>query len=101
MSDLDRDVLQIRDHKLIQSLIDKLLQEKAHQAMAEEVSHGQLAIRNGAIAEANCQAVDLVTFKAKSDIKAALSLVEEANTALGKLQGCTVRSLHKKLRRAQ
>ena len=70
MSDLDWDILQI-----IQSLIDKLPWEKALQATAEDVSYGQLAIRNGAIAKANSQAVDLATFNAKSDIKAALSLV--------------------------
>ena len=67
--------------------------------MTEEVSHGHIAIRNGAIAKANSQAVDLVTFNAKSDIKAALSLVEEANTALEMLQGCTAKSLCKQLHR--
>ena len=59
MSDVDREVLQIGDPKLIHGQIDKLPWEKALQATAEEkVSHGQLAIRNGAIAEANSQAVD-------------------------------------------
>ena len=51
MSDADREVLQIEDPKLIQGQIDKLHRKKALQAMAKEkVSHGQLDIRNGAIA---------------------------------------------------
>ena len=88
ISDTYREVLQIRDPKLIQGQIDNLPREKSLQAMAEEkVSPGQLAIRNGAIAEANSQAVDLVTFNAKADIKAALSLVKDANTASGGATG--------------
>ena len=70
MSDFDRDTPQIRDSKLIQSLIDKVPDEKALQATAKEkVSHRQLAIRNGAVVEANSQAVDLVAFNAKAAIK--------------------------------
>ena len=75
MSDSDRDT-QIRDPKLIHSLIDKVPQEKALQATAEKkVSYGQLAILSGAIAEANSQAVDLEAFNTKGAIKVAFCLV--------------------------
>ena len=56
LSEHDRDTLQIRDPKIMQSMINRVPREKAFQATAEEkVSHGQQAMHNGAIAEANLQ----------------------------------------------
>ena len=37
--------------------------------------------------------MDVATFNAKSDIKTAHSLIEEANIALEELQGCTASKL--------
>ena len=56
--------------------------QKALQTTADEVSLSQLGIRQGAIAEANSEAIDLSTFNTKADIKSAFSLVEEAKAAL-------------------
>ena len=68
MSDGDRETLQIADSKLVQNKIDSQPQEKALQASAEEkVSFGQLGIRQGSVAEAASEAIDLATFKAKED----------------------------------
>ena len=73
------DTLQIADPKVIQDKIDAVPREKTLQATAEEkVALGQLCIRQGSIAEANSEAIDLSTFKSKADIQSALILVEEA-----------------------
>ena len=85
MSDRDREVLQIADPKTIQDKIDAVPREKLLQATSE-VSHGQLTIRNGAIAEGNSQSIDLTTVNAKVDIKSTLFLVEEAKSALDELE---------------
>ena len=59
----------------MQRFIHRVPCEKALQVTAvEKVSHGQLAMRNGAIAEANSHAVDLAAFNAKEAIKDALAL---------------------------
>ena len=66
MSDADTDTLQIADPKVVQAKIDSQPWEKALQAAAEEkVSYCQLWIRQGLISEANSEAIDLSTFKAK------------------------------------
>ena len=84
----------------MQSLIDRVPHEKALQA-EEKVSHGQLAMRNGAIADANSQVVDLAAFNTKAAIQNALALVEESCRIADDLDGtppkrlCRVkRSLH-------
>ena len=56
----------------MQSVIDRVAREKALQAMAE-VSHGQLAMCNGVVAEANSQTVDLAAINTKVAIKDALA----------------------------
>ena len=95
MSNHDRDTLQIRDPKLMQSLIDRVPCEKAPQATAEEkVSHGQLAMRIGAIVKANSQVVDLAAFNAKAAIKDALALVEESYDMSATLQMVEYAHLH-------
>ena len=74
--------------------------EKALQAAAEEVSLRQLSIQQGSVSEANSEAIDVSTFKAKEDISA-LSLMEEAKMILDDLEpGHAVRKLHKHLHRA-
>ena len=73
----DRDTVQIRKPKIMQNMVDRVSRERALQAMAEKrVSHGQQAIRNGEIAEANSQAVDLAAFNAKEAIMNAWNLVQ-------------------------
>ena len=47
---------------------------------------GQLSIRQGLITETNSEAIDLLTFRVKSDIRSALTLVEEAKMALEDLE---------------
>ena len=87
LNDHNRDMLQIRDPKIMQSLIDRVPCDKAHQARAEEVSHGQLAMRTGVITEANSKAVDLAAFNTKVAIKDALSLVKESCHIADELDG--------------
>ena len=58
MTDADRDALQITDSKIVQAKIDSQPREKALQAAAEEVSYGQLGIRQGSISEVNSEAID-------------------------------------------
>ena len=51
---------------MVQGKIDAQPQEKALQASAEEkVAFSQLGIRQGSVAEAVSEAIDLSTFKAK------------------------------------
>ena len=60
-----------------------MARENALQATADEVvSLSQLGVRQGMIAEANSEAIDLSTFNMKADIKSALSPVEEAKAGL-------------------
>ena len=101
MSDVDRAALQIADPKVVQAKIDSLPGENALQAAAKEkVTLGQLGIRKGSISEANSEAIDLSTFKAKDDISA-LSLVEEVKAALDDMElGDVVKKLHRYLSRA-
>ena len=83
LSDSGREVLQIRDPKLIQTKIDSLTKEKAlHAAVEDKVYQGQAAIKNGAIAEANTAVVDLVAFNAKARITDALDLLSEAKAVV-------------------
>ena len=82
---LDRDTVQIAAPKIVQAKIDSQPREKALQAAAEEkVFYGQLGIRQWSILEANSEAIDPSTLKAKEDISAALSIVEEAKAAVDK-----------------
>ena len=76
LNDHDRDTLQIRDPKIMQSMIDRVLRERALATAEERVSHGQQAIRNGAIMEANFQSVDLAAFNTKEAIRDVLTLIE-------------------------
>ena len=101
MSDKDRETLQIVDPKVIQGKIDTVPQEKALQATADEkVDLGQLVIHQGLITEANLEAIELPTVKAKANIKSALSLMEEAKAALYDLElGHVARKLHRRLHR--
>ena len=105
MSDQDRDVLLIADPKVMQARVDAQPREKALQASAEEkVSLWQLGIRQGAVSEANSEAIDVAAFKAKEDITLALSFMEDARTILDEFNPAEpyheVRKLHKRLCRA-
>ena len=98
MRDRDREVPQIAVPKSIQGKIDEMPQEKALQAAAEQVSQGQVAIKNSMISKANSQAIALATFNAK----VALFLVEETKVTLDELElGHATKRMHKDLRRAQ
>ena len=78
---------------------------KALQASAKEnVSLGQLGIRQGTVSEANSEVIDVAAFRAKEEITSALSFVEDARATLDEF-GPTepahgVRKLQKRLRRA-
>ena len=75
LSDSDREVLQIRDLKSIQTKIDSLPKEKAlHAAVEAKVHQGQAAIKNGTIVEANSALVNLVAFNGNTRITEALDL---------------------------
>ena len=83
-------------------MIDRVPREKALQATAEEkVSHGQQAMHNGAIAEANSQAVDLAAFNAKEAIKGALALMEESYHIAEDLDRTPARRIPRRLRRVK
>ena len=101
MSDKDRDTLLIAGSKVVQSKIDAGSSEKALQATADDkVALGQLSIRQSLIAETNSEAIDLSTFKAKADIRSALTLVEEAKAALDDLElGHAAKRLYRCLHR--
>ena len=87
MSDDDRETPQIADPKVVQGKIDSQPWEKILQASTEEnVTFGQLGIRQGSISKAASEAIDLSTFKAKEGITAALSLLEEAKGAVDQLE---------------
>ena len=77
--------------------------EKTLQATSEQkVAHDQLAIRKGAITEANSQGIHLSTLNAKANIKLAFSQIEEAKIALDELElGHAVKRLHRCLCRAE
>ena len=87
MSDGDRETLQIADSNMVQAKIDGQPWEKALQASAEDqVAFCQLGIRQGSVAEAASEAINLSTFKAKEDLTTALSLLEEAQAAVDHLE---------------
>ena len=98
MSDKDWDMLQIAGPKIIQGKIDAITKEKELQATADEVSLSQLGVRQSTLEEANSEAIDLSTFNVKTDIKSALSVMEEAKAALKDLGlGCPTRNICKHL----
>ena len=102
MSDMDRGMLQITDPKVVQAKIDSHPIEKAlHATVKEKVTLGQLGLWKGLISEANSEAIDLSTFKAKEDITSALSLMEEAKASLDDMElGHAAKKLHRRLHRA-
>ena len=99
MSNKYRDILQITDPNVIHAKFDAVPQERALQATAEEnMALDQLGTSQGSIAEANSEAIDLSTFKAKANIRSALTLVDEAKVALDEL-GHAAKSMRRHLRR--
>ena len=67
MRESDREVLHIIDVTAIQNRISTYSREKALHATAEDkVLQGQVAIKNGAVAEANSAVVDLAAFNPKA-----------------------------------
>ena len=70
--------------------------EKALYATAEKVAFDYLDIWQGTIAEDNAEAADLSTFKAKADIRSALSLVDDVKVLPDDLKlGNTAKKMHR------
>ena len=85
MGEADREVLHITDMKAVQAMINASSRKKALHAVAvDKVLHGQAAIKNGTVVEANSTIVDLATFNANAVISTALKHVKNVEQTLHK-----------------